>query len=125
VKIARTFRLDESLVARLDGRASELGQSRTVFVERALEAALEDYSEPMTPEESERAKAAWNSSALERQMYEAPKGTIERTGEVVKVEAVKPEPPKPRPPVQSRPAVSSFQRAALDRQQRLNKAKGL
>jgi Arc/MetJ family transcription regulator len=34
------LRLDEELLARVDARAEELGQTRTKFVERALEKAL-------------------------------------------------------------------------------------
>jgi hypothetical protein len=34
------FRIDEDLLARVDAEAEVRGQSRTVFVERALEAAL-------------------------------------------------------------------------------------
>lgn len=34
------LRLDEGLMARVDARAEELGQTRTKFIERALEKAL-------------------------------------------------------------------------------------
>jgi hypothetical protein len=34
------LRLDEELLARLDARCEELGQTRTKFIERALEKAL-------------------------------------------------------------------------------------
>jgi hypothetical protein len=36
------FRLDEELLARLDAEAERLGQTRTKYVERALESALGD-----------------------------------------------------------------------------------
>ena len=39
-KVARSFRLDEGLVRRVESEADRLGQKRTTFVERALEAAL-------------------------------------------------------------------------------------
>lgn len=38
--VARTYRLPEGLVARLEAEAGRLGQSYTVFVVRALEQAL-------------------------------------------------------------------------------------
>lgn len=44
------FRLDQGLVARVDARAGELGQTRTRFVERALERALEGAPFPVVAE---------------------------------------------------------------------------
>lgn len=48
-KLARTFRLDEGLVSRYEARAKVLGQSYTMFVERALEAALGGQGSGDTP----------------------------------------------------------------------------
>lgn len=39
-KVARSYRLDEGLVSRVEVEAKRLGQSYTVFVSRALEQAL-------------------------------------------------------------------------------------
>jgi len=47
--------LDETLLDRVDARAAELGQTRRVFTERALEAALSEANGAPTREQSDPA----------------------------------------------------------------------
>lgn len=66
-------RIDDALLARIDAKAWELGQTRRVFVERTLTAALGDELPAHDPEENPpRFRSAPRSSSLQNFMPKAP-----------------------------------------------------
>lgn len=65
--------LDADLLGRVDRKAWELGQTRRVFTERALTAALGDELPAHDPEENPpRFRSAPRSSSLQNFMPKAP-----------------------------------------------------
>lgn len=67
-------RIDIALLARVDAKANELGQTRKVFTERALEASLREYESgwPAVPASVPSRKPNPQSSSLRNFMPKAP-----------------------------------------------------
>jgi hypothetical protein len=122
-KKALSLRIDEGLLERVRARADELGQSQTTFVVRALERALgpepkdapvPGVERPAAPPRAPgvaRAMAAAEEPSMRQQYVE---GALEKA-ERVEAIAARAAPSAPRGRV--------VDRAALERQARLNKAR--